>query len=203
MKLALKYLVRSRSLGYTLARTARIDGSESILRYNGHRLHYRTGTSDHYTIYEILLKGRRAAYASRHLPAAHRDMVIVDAGANIGASVVFFKQRYPDASIYAFEPVPGNFAMLRKNAGDLPGVKLFNEALGDRDGELELIHSPQESNEGGWGIRQPLDEATGAEERIAVPLFVSGKRLRDLGVERIDILKVDTEGSESAIIAGL
>lgn len=84
-------------------------------------------------------------------------MVIVDVGANIGASVVFFKERYPDAHIYAFEPVSSNFEMLKKNIAGFSNVDVMRE---------------------------------------------SGTRLRSLGVDHIDILKIDTEGSESTIISG-
>ena len=203
MKQFLKHLARSGSVGFARDRSAAVDGTERTLAHHGRTLHYRVGTSDHHVIYEVLLMGKRSAYASRHLPPRRPGMTIVDVGANIGASAVFFKHRYPEARLLAFEPVPSNFAMLQKNTAGLPGVSLHNEALGESDGQLELIQSAFAQNEGGWGVSQPASEVTGKERRIKVPLHRAGSRLAALGVERIDILKLDTEGSESAIIAGL
>ena len=130
-------------------------------------------------------------------------MVIVDVGANIGASAVFFKTRYPRARIYAFEPVPSNFDLLQRNTAEFRDVQVFREALSDQNGELELIHSGNAANEGGWGFEQPAQELNGGEDRLRVPMFESGKRLQDLGIQHIDILKLDTEGSESRILSGL
>lgn len=203
MNLYLKQLLRSKSLAFANARTDRRDGSVGTVSYGGRPLHFRRGTSDHAMLYEILMKGRKNTYESPCLPAARPGMVVVDVGANIGASVLFFKSRFPDARVYAFEPVPSNFEILKRNAAELPGVSLHMEALGEADGELELIHSGNASNEGGWGFEQPAGELSGREQRIRVPISASGRRLAELGVREIDVLKLDTEGSEAPIVRGL
>ena len=64
-----------------------------------------------------------------------------------------------------------------------------------------MIHSPDSANAGGWSIYQR--GAKGDEQRISVPMKISGNRLAELGIEAIDILKVDTEGAEKIIIQGL
>lgn len=39
---------------------------------------------------------------------------IIDAGANIGLGVIYFKKLFPDAEIIAFEPDPNIFAVMKK-----------------------------------------------------------------------------------------
>ena len=48
------------------------------------------------------------------------DPYIIDLGAHIGMSVVYFKMLFPKAKILAFEPVPYNFEILKKKCGGKP-----------------------------------------------------------------------------------
>ena len=162
---------------------------------------YRPGTSDAFVAYECFLHGKGNAYFSEYLPAPGAVKTIVDVGANVGASVRFWKSRFPGAVVHCFEPIPSNFAMLQKNTAAFKDVTPHNEALGDESGELKFIHSPGAGNEGGWSIFQRGN--SGNEETLSIPIFNSGKRLAEFGVDCIDILKVDTEGAEKMIIKGL
>ena len=171
------------------------------LQWRGMDYYYRPGTSDSFVAYECMLHGKRNAYASAFLPLRSEVQCIIDIGANVGASVLFWRDLYPDATIHCFEPIPSNFDVLRRNSEALHGVTAHNQALGDSDGEITFTHSPGEQNEGGWSVFQR--GATGNEEKISVPIFKSGDRLSELGIHEIDILKVDTEGAEKMIIRGL
>src|SRR5690606_6701996 len=68
--------------------------------------------------------------------AACEAPFIVDCGANIGMSVLYFKTLYPESRIVAFEPNPSAFALLEKNVAvnQLDGVSLFNYAISDVEG---------------------------------------------------------------------
>jgi len=171
------------------------------MRWRDKDYHYRTNTSDSFVAYECFLHGKRNAYQSQFLPPAARVETIVDVGANVGASVVFWKDLYPNATIHCFEPIPSNFDVLSKNCEGLANVTPHNQALGESQGSIDFIHSPGAGNEGGWSVFQR--GATGVEERLSIPIFNSGDRLAELGVFNIDILKVDTEGAERMIIKGL
>ena len=171
------------------------------LNYAGVPYYYRPGTSDAFVAYECFLHGEKNAYFSRHLPPADTVRTIVDVGANVGASVRFWKHAYPAARIHCFEPIPSNFDVLKKNCERLPDVTPHNEALGEETGELTFIHSPGTGNEGGWSIFQRGNK--GDEQKLSIPIYNSGSRLAEFGVTEIDILKVDTEGAEKMIIKGL
>jgi FkbM family methyltransferase len=74
--------------------------------------------------------------------------LILDAGANIGASTLFFSLHFPKAHILALEPAPDNFELLRaKVAGR--DVDARRAALGAQEGEAALV----DPGEGAWGYR--------------------------------------------------
>jgi hypothetical protein len=61
---------------------------------------------------------------------------IIDGGANIGLSVIYFRRRHPHSTVVAFEPSPIAFEHLCHNAGGLGRVRLEQAALGNHDGTL-------------------------------------------------------------------
>ena len=122
--------------------------------------------------------------------AAGRAPLILDAGANIGASAVYFATRFPKSRICCFEPEPGNFAFLERNTVGL-NVELHAEAIGLADGSVSLL----DPGEGEWGYRTALDPQGSIRVR-GVSGFVR---------ERIDqgcvpfIAKIDIEGGEERL----
>ncbi|MCF8199342.1 MAG: FkbM family methyltransferase [Sulfuritalea sp.] len=205
MKKFLKYALRARSVGF--AKSALRDAPTGVVvdvDYCDKPVHYREGSSDALVIYEILLKGQRAEYWHKQLPKPENVKVVLDIGANIGAATVFFSEAYPTAQIHAFEPIPDNLELLKKNAASRgrPGsIQCHHLALSDHDGELKMIHSPGANNHGGWSFYQR--GASGNEEKISVPVRKSGDFVRELGLDRIDVIKIDTEGAEKEILHGL
>lgn len=204
IKKFLKGFARSRNIPLSWEWSGNLKLAKSEIRsfrWKGMNYFYRTNTSDSFVAFECMLHGKRNAYYSKFLPEKTKVKTIVDIGANVGASIFFWKYLYPDSAIYAFEPEPSNFLILKKNTEALSDVHIFNEALGDKAGSIEMIHSPNSANSGGWSIYQR--GAKGDEQRVLVPIKISGSRLAELGIEAIDILKVDTEGAEKIIIQGL
>ena len=120
--------------------------------------------------------------------------VILDLGANIGLSSVFFAQQYPEARVVAVEPEAGNFRLLRRNAGDWPGIIPVQAAVWPEDTTLHLQTRDADGNKmGDWGFRTvvaPVAEEAKVEA-LSIPTL-----MRRHGIELIDILKVDIEGAE-------
>ena len=69
--------------------------------------------------------------------------LIIDCGANIGMSIIFFKHFYPDSQIIAFEPDPPTFDVLQMNvaANQLSRVQLLNMAVQGVEGRIPLFDS--------------------------------------------------------------
>lgn len=62
---------------------------------------------------------------------------VIDVGAHTGESTLEFYKLFPDADIYAFEPLHE----LNANFKDMPTFKSFNLALGERQGKLDIHRS--------------------------------------------------------------
>ena len=120
---------------------------------------------------------------------------IVDLGANIGTFVLYCQDRAPGVRIHAVEPVASTYDQLRRNVEANhfeSAVTTYNLAVSDHRGELFL--SPQAVS----GHNALSD--TGAGEPI--PCITLDDLFERAQVERCDLLKIDTEGAEHAIIEG-
>jgi FkbM family methyltransferase len=156
---------------------------------SGEKLHIRTATSDLRVALSCLADGE------------YRDIrcenpsVIVDAGANIGASTIFFARRYPQAMVYAIEPEQGNFALLARNTSHLSNVVPIRAALWGCD-ETREVHN-RLSGHWGYTIAETGNrtEATGQEIRC----ITLATLIEQYGAREIDLLKVDIEGGEKAV----
>lgn len=197
-KAQLKVLLRSRSFQFLADREASAyqPGLVHVLKRRGREIHYRPGSSDLEVIYKILLKeGRKADY---WVPPEVQPRVIWDIGGNIGSASVYLAQRFPEARIHAFEPVPSNFALLEKNVAGL-NVTPHNLALGAEDGELEIADSDCPLNFGGFSFHYSGAHPVGATRvRMARP-----ETLIAQGVPPPDLIKIDTEGAEWDILTSI
>lgn len=131
-------------------------------------------------------------------PVFGEAQVIVDIGANIGAATVFFAANHPRARIFSFEPTPSTFELLARNAASLPQVKSFPFGLSDQDGECLIYQGNQDSVTNSI-LKSP--EASGPGTRIQLRNAL--EVLQSEKIDRIDILKIDTEGCEVPILQTL
>lgn len=131
----------------------------------------------------------------------HNDRpVIFDVGANVGQSIHRFRSQFPRCIINSFEPSPTTFKILSQQASELEDVRLWNCALGSVSEQmifLENSHSYMSSflplSEFGWG---KITKETSVEVRT-IDQFC-----HDEQIERIDILKSDTQGFELEVFKG-
>ncbi|HEX2909581.1 MAG TPA: amino acid adenylation domain-containing protein [Chloroflexia bacterium] len=159
--------------------------------------------------------------------------VIFDVGANIGLFSLFAGQVAKNATIYAFEPVPPIFEALQTNAALYDhDIKLFKCGLSGQAGsatftfyshvsvisgrfadagqERETVKAfilNQHQSEGGLALSdEELDrllEERLSSEQFSCELRTLSEIIRENGVERIDLLKIDVEKSELEVLAGL
>lgn len=166
---------------------------------------YRKETSDEGVIAQVLKNGdynlgrlRRGKELSElyeQLASTGRAPLIIDAGANIGASAVYFSCSFPRARVVAIEPARGNFDLLTSNIGGLP-VDCVNAALAASPGTLSLT----DPGEGFWGYR------TAAAAGGAYVHSVTCVTLNEIYAARAKtcvpfIAKIDIEGAESELFA--
>ena len=124
-----------------------------------------------------------------------RPGVIVDIGANVGASALFFHGTFGEATIYCFEPSPTNLSFLKQNVAPVDRIRVFDYGLSDRDQQLPLYigktHYMQNSV-------VPNSETQAQSE--TAELRRASTELQRLGLREISVLKLDTEGCEVPIL---
>lgn len=133
----------------------------------------------------------------------NRQPLVMDVGANSGDYTLAVLKFFPEARAHAFEPHPVTYQKLTTNAGSKASCHQL--ALGSQPGTLNLYDS-EGSTEG--GIRASLSvealKATISKPLISVPVEVStlDQFLNHQGIERVDFLKIDTEGFEMDVLNG-
>lgn len=117
------------------------------------------------------------------------SLTIIDCGANIGLSILYFKWLYPQAVIHAFEPDPAAYEKLVLNmeANGFKDVLTYNAAVWIEEGELLF------ETDGSWGGH--IGDAVSS-----VGVKVMARKLDGLLDKHVDFLKIDIEGAESDVI---
>ena len=153
-------------------------------------LYLRLGTSD-IDVFNGIYKNDEYGWDFTNPPR-----VIIDAGAYTGLSTSFFAMKYPNAKIIAIEPDESNFELLAMNTAAFSNVTIVRAALWAESGSVYLT----DPGLGAWGIRlQAEHEAT--HSRQSTPSLTIEELARRYSLDRIDLLKIDIEGSEKEVFA--
>ncbi len=125
----------------------------------------------------------------------HKIDCIVDAGANIGMTAVYFANKYPDATTLAIEPEVNNFTLLKKNTAKYPRIIPIQAALWNHTGLIQL-HDPGRG-EHGYVTRE--EQANSDASTHAVPSVTMSDLMSRFSISMIDLFKVDIEGAEKEV----
>jgi FkbM family methyltransferase len=131
-------------------------------------------------------------------PDVFRPATIVDVGAHVGSAALYFRHAYPGARVFSFEPSPSSFEYLSRNVRGEAGIEIRQVAVGAEDAEMRLwagAHSSMQAS------LIPTEES--GQASVAVRVRAIRPLLEESGIERISILKVDTEGMELPILRAL
>jgi FkbM family methyltransferase len=118
--------------------------------------------------------------------------VIVDIGANIGYYTILLADKVgKKGKVYAFEPDLTSFEILEKNikANKLENIVAINVAIGSKNGKLELYKSKENFGD---------HKLYGKGERKAVKVI----NLDNFLEEKVNLMKIDTQGWEPEVIEG-
>jgi FkbM family methyltransferase len=130
--------------------------------------------------------------------------VVFDIGANIGVYTLVMSRQVGDyGRVYAFEPQHQEFNKLRENVSlnRLANVRLMACALSDQPGTATLYsHSGEVANRAASSLR--LERVSGNAISQAVELSTIDQIIQTEKVERLDFLKIDTEGHDFRVLQG-
>lgn len=117
---------------------------------------------------------------------------IIDCGANIGLSAVYFANKFPLATILAIEPDENNFWILQKNIAPYKNIIALKKAVWHHRAVMETV----DTGNGGWAV-QTKESSTGSGiEGVTIQELVSEYKF-----QRIDLLKIDIEGAEQELFS--
>ena len=132
-------------------------------------------------------------------PRSHSGpLTVIDIGANVGLYAIYMKFNDPHSVIHCFEPSPSSLALLEENVGDIPGINLHPYGLYNGGQEADMnIHR---FNTGQNSIKLKNENYTNT---VSVRLKDAGNEFDKLGVDHLDVFKIDTEGCEVEILESL
>jgi FkbM family methyltransferase len=157
-----------------------------------HPIYFRSRSGDIGTFREIFL---REEYAIR-FPFSPTPQIIIDAGANIGFTTLYFAKQYPTTKIFSLEPDKENFEYLKKNTSGYKNLIPIQSALWNKVGTIEI-------KDNGYGVRGYMTEEGSSTESSAssIPSTTLEALIKENNVTTIDILKMDIEGSEKEVFS--
>lgn len=161
----------------------------------------RKATSDIATFRKVILENEYA------LPITISPEFIIDAGANIGVSAIWFSKHYPKAKIIALEPEPGNFSMLLKNTSGYPNIFPIKAALWHEATQLHVISygkmdnfqvaSNEDLNNDAF-LKQKMQQLNGTILFSCESVTVQNL-MHQFNMNRVGLFKMDIEGSEKEV----
>lgn len=126
---------------------------------------------------------------------------VFDVGANVGDWTSFALQTNPRLHVHCFEPGAAAFAGLAGKSWP-SNVRLNKVGLGEREAELDLNVIGGASGLNSLYIRHGIPAARNSEtEKIVV--YSIDSYCRDHAVDRLDLVKIDVEGHELAVMKGM
>jgi FkbM family methyltransferase len=134
---------------------------------------------------------------------ATRARVTLDVGAHIGFYSLLAGHANPEATVYAFEPMPVTFARLERNVelNGLRNVHCFNSALGEFEGEADIFFEGEICS--GATLSTEIKRQLPNLNRTAVPVITLDAFIRDRALEHLDLVKIDTETTEEQVLRGM
>ena len=127
-------------------------------------------------------------------------MRVLDIGANIGVySAIAASRAGASGRVIAVEPSDANCAFIRrtKELNNFAQLTVLTRAAAERSGPGKLF-----LNEENKADHRTFD-ADGSRSAVAVEFVTVDDLVSELGLERVDVMKIDVQGSEAAVLAGM
>ena len=170
-------------------------GERTLELRNGLKFRCRANTAD---INQAVAVGLAREYPASLVETLPPGATVLDLGAHIGSFAILAARLRSDITIHCYEPSSDNSRLLRQNLAlnRLEGrVVTHRAAVSDGDGPVQLrVSGPTDAFDVTAGR---VGGETASEQ---VPAQTLRSILREIGAERLDLLKMDVEGSEYAVL---
>ncbi|MFI5459577.1 MAG: FkbM family methyltransferase [Isosphaerales bacterium] len=135
-----------------------------------------------------------------------RDAVIFDVGANIGSMCLNFAKRAPEGLVYAFEPTEYAYNKLLRNLSLNPDIAARIQAIhayvSNHSAEAQLVTAYSSWKVDGLEVAvHPIHGGLSRPAEVSRIVTID-EFCRDQGIERVDLIKTDTDGHELDVLQG-
>ena len=165
------------------------------IRLRGHSLVFKVrGAMDVWSIKETFLDRFYEKYGFVMEPGWD----VIDIGAGIGDYTLHTATAQPEGRVFAFEPYPESFALMKENLrrNGVSNVQAFDQAIGADTGDLILDLTSGEPLQ----FQSQVEQATNLKNSLSVKSLSLIDALAKLDLDTCDLLKLDCEGAEYSIL---
>jgi FkbM family methyltransferase len=150
----------------------------------------------HFDIWGELWRHLYEDIYAKHIPT--NPTVIIDVGAHIGVFAILMAKRFPNSTIYCFEPDPFTRAYLERNINDndSKNITVIPYALWNSRGTIPFYRSNN------LATRSLIQEWASSTNSIEVETITIKDFLRERKITTVDFIKINAEGAELEIIEG-
>lgn len=181
---AIKYILINLMVSLRLAKKIYMYGFSSPI-------HLRPNSSDILVFHQVF------TFKGYDLNLGFNPKIIIDAGANIGLTSVYFNKKYPQSKIIAIEPEKSNFELLKINCNNYKNIISYKRALSN---EPNLNINVVDIGYGNWGFITEIDNSTISLKTVdSVETITIDEVMKENNLEFIDLLKIDIEGAEKEL----
>ncbi|MBD3563192.1 FkbM family methyltransferase, partial [Planktothrix sp. FACHB-1355] len=127
---------------------------------------------------------------------------IFDVGANKGQTTLDYRRKFPEAKIFAFEPVSKSFEAFKANVGVDSKVFCFNLALGEETKQEKMLVKGTSGSNSIYSASKVNNQTEQSLETVNLITLDQFMEENEHKIDRIDLLKIDTEGYECQVLRG-
>jgi len=177
----------------------RVRESRNVIVHGKRGCVYKLPNISENLAFEIFIDGiyeeTTSDFISRQVP---RNGWFLDLGANIGAVTIPVIKNRPDINVACVEAAHWIFNILQENLtlNEFHNVKVLNRALYFSDDESLKFYTPEDK------FGKGSLSAVFTRDSITVKTIRVDTMLRNLNIERVDLIKIDVEGYESHVFRG-
>jgi FkbM family methyltransferase len=128
--------------------------------------------------------------------------LLFDVGGHVGEYTVEFLKRFPLGRSCIFEPSASHVALLRQRLAGRPEVKIFPVGLGTESGQMPLYKDQNISGLASLSQRRLEYLGIKMDQVETVTISTVDTIVEETGLTTIDLLKIDVEGHDLAVLRG-